>query len=92
MKRILFALLALLTGLTVQAGPVQARIGGNADTEIGVADGSRSTARPSPAPTQSIEGPVAQKERRERQAMRIRPSRGRVYIPSVLFGPDRAIE
>jgi hypothetical protein len=87
MKRILLALLALMTGLIAQVGPVHARIGSNADTEIGAADGARGTARPAPAQTQT-----AQKERCERQALRVRPSRGRVYIPSVLFGPDRAFE
>ncbi|MEY4240053.1 MAG: hypothetical protein RL339_2654 [Pseudomonadota bacterium] len=92
MKRILLALLALMTGLVAQAGPVQARMNGNAETEIGVADGMRGSARPSAAQTQAVEAPVTQKERRERQAARIRPGRGRVYIPSVLYGPDRALE
>ncbi|MCZ8171188.1 MAG: hypothetical protein ACK442_12920 [Novosphingobium sp.] len=92
MNRILLALLALMTGLIAQAGPVQARMSGTADTEIGVADASRGTARPAPVQTQSIDAPAAQKERRERQSMRVRPSKGRVYIPSVLFGADRAYE
>lgn len=92
MKRILLALLAIMTGLIAPVGPVQARIGSSADTEIGMADGVRGTARPAPAQTQSVEAPVAQKERRKRQSLRIRPSRGRVYIPSVLFGADRAYE
>ncbi|MFM6951417.1 MAG: hypothetical protein ACKOW1_10400 [Novosphingobium sp.] len=92
MKRILLAFLALMTGLVAQAGPVQARMNGAADTEIGVSDGSRGTARPSQVQAQPVDAPVAQKERRERQLTRIRPGRGRVYIPSVLFGPDRALE
>lgn len=92
MKRILLAMLALMTGLVAQAGPVQARMNGNADTEIGVSDGTRGSVRPAQAQTQAVDAPVAQKERRERQAARIRPSRGRIYIPSVLFGPDRALE
>ncbi len=92
MKRILLAFLALMTGLVAQAGPVQARMNGGADTEIGVADGARGTARPSQAQVQAIDAPAAQKERRERQATRVRPSRGQVYIPSVLLGPDRALE
>jgi hypothetical protein len=90
MTRLLLALLALLTGLVAQAGPVQARMTSNADTEI--TDGQRGSARPAQSQTQSIDAPTAQKERRERQATRIRPPRGRVYIPSVLFGPDRALE
>ncbi|MEY4055923.1 MAG: hypothetical protein RL519_1258 [Pseudomonadota bacterium] len=92
MKRILLAMLALMTGLVAQAGPVQARMNGGADTEIGVSDGSRGSARPSQVQVQAIDAPAALKERRERQATRIRPSRGRIYIPSVLFGPDRALE
>lgn len=92
MKRILLALLALMTGLVAQAGPVQARMSGNADTEIGVADGTRGTARPAQTQTQTVDAPVVRKELRERQAARIKPSRSRVYIPSVLFGPDRALE
>ena len=92
MKSILLALLALMSGLVAQAGPVQARMSSTADTEIGVSDGQRGSARPSQAQTQAVDAPAAQKERRERQAIRIRPSRGRVYIPSVLFGPDRALE
>lgn len=90
MTRVLLALLALLTGLVAQAGPVQARMSSNADTEI--TDGQRGSARPVQSQSQSIDAPAAQKERRERQATRIRPPRGRVYIPSVLFGPDRALE
>lgn len=92
MKRILLAFLALMTGLVAQAGPVQARMNGGAETEIGVPDGSRGTARPSQSQVQAIDAPATQKERRERQATRVRPSRGRIYIPSVLFGPDRALE
>lgn len=81
-----------MTGLVAQAGPVQARMNGNADTEIGVSDGQRGSARPSQAQTQSVDAPAIQKERRERQATRVRPGRAQVYIPSVLFGPDRALE
>ncbi len=92
MKRILLALLALMTGLVAQAGPVQARMSGGADTEIGVSDSTRGSARPNQAQSQAIDAPAVQRERRERQSTRIRPSRGRVYIPSVLLGPDRALE
>lgn len=92
MKRILLAFLALMTGLVAQAGPVQARMNGAADTEIGVSDGMRGTVRPSPVQTQAVDAPATQKERRERQSTRIRPTRGQAYIPSVLFGPDRALE
>ena len=78
-----------MTGLVAQAGPVQARMNGSADTEL---DGTRGSARPTQAQSQTIDAPAVQKERRERQATRIRPARGGVYIPSVLYGPDRALE
>ena len=92
MKRILLALLALMTGLIAQAGPVQARINGNAETEIGMSENVRGGIHAAAAQTQAIAGPVTQKDRRQRQAARIRPNRGEVFIPSVLFGPDRALE
>jgi len=92
MKRILLALLALMTGLAAQAGPVQARMSGNAETEIGAPDGQRGGTRPAQTQSQTVDAPAVQKERRERQAARVRPGRGPVYIPSVLFGPDRALE
>jgi hypothetical protein len=92
MTRILLALLALMSGLVVQAGPVQARINGAAETEIGISEGKGTSARSAQGQSQSIAAPVARKERRERDAQRTRPGRGRVYIPSVLLGIDRAYE
>lgn len=91
MNRLLLALLALLTGLAAQVSPAQARMSGTSDTEIGTVEGLRSAAR-SALPAQSIAAPVVRQERREQEASRARPVRVRVYIPSVLFGPDRAIE
>lgn len=91
MNRLLLALLALLTGLAAQVSPAHARMSGASDTEIGTVEGLRSTARPA-LPAQSIAAPVVRQERREQEAARSRPVRVRVYIPSVLFGPDRAIE
>lgn len=93
MNRVLLALLALMTGLIAQAGPVHARINGTAETEIGLADGKGGSARASAGQSQAVSAPVARKERREREAQRAsRPGRGRVYIPAVLFGIDRAYE
>jgi hypothetical protein len=92
MTRILLAILALMTGLVAQAGPAQARMNGVAETEIGASDNSRSAARTSATQGQPIDAPVAQKERRERDAQRVRPARGCVFIPSVLLGVDRALE
>ncbi len=92
MNRILLALLALLTGMMTQVAPAQARMGGGSDTEIGAVESVRGAARPAAAPTQVIAAPVARQERRDREATRIRPARARIFIPSVLFGPDRALE
>jgi len=80
MTRILLAILALMTGLVAQAGPAQARMNGAAETEIGASDNSRSAARTSATQGQPID------------AQRVRPARGRVFIPSVLLGVDRALE
>lgn len=91
MIRLLLALLVLLSGLVTQVSPAQARMGGTSDTEIGTVEGVRSAAR-SALPAQSIAAPVARQERREQEAARAKPVRVRIYIPSVLFGPDRAFE
>mgnify|MGYP000151953244 CR=1 FL=1 len=91
MNRLLLALLALLTGLAAQVSPAQARLSGASDTEIGAVEGMRSAARTA-LPAQSISAPVVRQERREQEAARSKPVRSRVYIPSVLFGVDRAFE
>ncbi len=92
MNRILLALLALLTGMMTQVTPAQARMGGGSDTEIGAVESVRGAARPAAAATQAIAAPLARQERRDREATRVRPVRARIFIPSVLFGPDRALE
>lgn len=92
MNRFLLALLALFTGLVAQAAPVQARMSGASDTEIGSVESARTGARPSAVQSQSLDAPVARQERRAREAVRIRPAAPRIYIPSVLFGADRAFE
>ena len=92
MNRLLLALLALLAGLVTQVSPGQARMGGVSDTEIGVTETGRSGARTAPSQSAAIDAPVARQERRDREFARIRPPRARVYIPSVLFGADRAFE
>ena len=91
MNRILLALLALLTGLTVQAAPAHARLCGAADTELTASACERSTAIKG-AQTQASEGTAARSERREREIQRARPAGPKVFIPSVQFGPDRAFE
>ena len=44
------------------------------------------------APRVAIAAPLARQEKRDREATRVRPARSRIFIPSVLFGPDRALE
>lgn len=91
MNRILLALLALFAGLAAQAAPAQARIGGG-DTEIGSVESTRGSARGQAAQSASVDAPAARHDRRERDGARVRTSRPTVYIPSVLFGADRAFE
>ncbi len=91
MNRILIAFLALLTGLIMPVTPVQARIAGN-DTEIGAVEAGRVGARTVVSNQQGVMAPVVRQDRRDREAAKSRPIRPRVYIPSVLFGTDRALE
>lgn len=91
MNRLLLTLLALLTGLTLQAAPVHARMATGTETEVNVSDSSRGVARGATA--QSSQAPISKGERRDRDSSRGKPmGRPRVYIPSVQFGPDRAFE
>ncbi|MDP3907199.1 hypothetical protein [Novosphingobium sp.] len=92
MNRLLLALLALLTGMMTQVTPAQARMGGGSDTEIGAVESVRGAARPAASASQAIAAPVVRQERRDREATRVRPARTQIFIPSVLFGPDRALE
>ncbi len=92
MTRVLLALLALLTGLTVQAAPAQARLCGAADTELSASACERGAAAIKGAQAQASEGTAARAERREREIQRARPAGPKVFIPSVQFGPDRAFE
>jgi hypothetical protein len=91
MNRFLLALLALLTGLTVQAVPAQARMCTGSETELNACESARGSVRG--AASQSAQAPTARTERRDRDTTRSKPvTRGKVYIPSVQFGPDRALE
>lgn len=91
MNRILLALLALFAGIAAQAAPAQARIGGG-DTEIGSVESARGSTRSQAAQSASADAPANRQERRDRESGRVQPSRPTVYIPSVLFGADRAFE
>lgn len=93
MTRFLLTLLALLTGLAAQGTPAHARMSGVNDTEIGAVECARGGVRTVAGQASAIDAPVTQRERRDREAARVRPAaRSRVYIPSVQFGADRAFE
>jgi hypothetical protein len=92
MNRIFLAILALFAGLAAEASPVFARMAGSGDTEIGATENGRGAARPSAIQASPIEAPAARQERRDREAMRVRPARPRIFIPSVQLGVDRALE
>jgi len=92
MNRLLIALLALLTGLVTQVAPANARLCGASDTEIGAVECNRATARATAPQAAQSDAAPARAERREREGKGARATRPRVFIPSVLFGPDRAFE
>lgn len=92
MNRLFLALLALLTGLAAQGTPVQARMNSGGEIELGSYEQVRSS-RPTTSATTAAQTPAIRQERREREAQRQRAvMRLRVFIPSVLFGADRAYE
>jgi hypothetical protein len=92
MNRLFLALLALLTGLAAQVTPAQARMSSGGEIELGSYEQVRSN-KPATGATAAAETPAIRQERREREAQRQRSvMRPRVFIPSVLFGADRAFE
>jgi len=92
MNRLLLAMLALLTGLVTQVTPAYARMSPSGETEIGAPE-SIGVAKSAAGTIVAADIPAARQERRDRDAQRPRPiTRPRVFIPSVLFGPDRAFE
>ena len=92
MNRLLLTLLALLAGLFTQVSPAQARLCGASDIEIGAVESGRAGARSAPCQSAVTDAPAARQEQRGRESSRVRTARPRVYIPSVLFGADRAYE
>lgn len=92
MNRIFLAILALFAGLAAEASPVFARMSGGGDTEIGAMESGRGAARPSAVQASPIEAPVVRQERRDREAVRVRPASARIFIPSVQLGVDRALK
>lgn len=85
-------MLALLTGLVTQVSPAQARMSPPGAAEIGALE-TLGVTKPSAGQVAAADIPAARQERRDREAQRPRPIvRPRIFIPSVLFGPDRAFE
>jgi hypothetical protein len=90
MTRLLLTLLALLTGLTVQNVPAQARICGASESEIGAIESSPGSEKVA-AQERGATAPRARREvQGRRSCMRVRPQP--VYIPTVQLGIDRARE
>jgi hypothetical protein len=91
MNRLLLALLALFAGLATQTAPAHARLPDGQSAQIGTAENCRNV-RPSPSPSAEPESPIMRQAKRERDVLRPKAMRPRVFIPSVLFGADRAFE
>ncbi|MDE2596415.1 MAG: hypothetical protein KGL44_06000 [Sphingomonadales bacterium] len=92
MNRFILTLLALLTGLAAQIAPAEARMSGLSTTEIGAVEEARGISRGSAGQSSAVEGSAAIPLPRERDVFRPRPVRPKVFIPSVQFGVDRALE
>lgn len=92
MNRLFLTFLALLAGFVTQVSPAQARLCGASDIEIGAVEPGRVGVRSAACQSAVTDAPAARQERGGRETSRVRPSRPRVYIPSVLFGADRAYE
>jgi len=91
MNRFVLALLALLTGLVVPVAPAQARVDG-AGAQVGAVASLTLAAKACSKAAVVSETPVCRGERRQKAAARVRTTRSRVFIPTVLFGADRALE
>lgn len=93
MNRIFLALLALFAGLVAPVGSAEARIRLGSETEFGLVSTQRLGARSAAPQTATVDqAATAKQERRERAAPRVKPVRPRVFIPSVFFQVDRALE
>lgn len=92
MNRIFLALLALFAGIVTQVAPAQARMSGSGNTEINALERVETVARACTAPATVAEQGGCRIARRDRAVNRPRNVRSRVYIPTVQFGPDRALE
>lgn len=91
MLRQLLALIALLTGLAAVGAPVQAAV--NSAVGVGVEQPSDSR----DAETRDAQNVCADKQRKQKlRGEKVTPCKKQepvtVYIPSVMFGADRAFE
>ncbi len=92
MNRLLLALLALISGLSVQASPAMARISGSESAEVGSWEPDRGAQRTvATQAAESVDQTVGA-DKHARDAARGRPARARVYIPAVQYRIDRAHE
>ena len=90
MLRQVLALIALLTGLAAMGAPVQAAVNGAVTSAVEQSDSRE-------AEPHDTESPCAAKQRKQRErGEKVRPCAKQetvtVYIPSVMFGADRAFE
>ena len=90
MFRQLLALIALLTGLAAIGAPAHAAINGGASSAIEQSDSRTSE-------TREARDACAQKQRKQKlRGEKVTPCKKQepvtVYIPSVMFGADRAYE
>ena len=89
MLRRLFACLALLTGLAAAGAPAQATLMGELEQlEISAERGEKDKSVASPCEQRRQE----QRRNGEKPAPCLQERGVRVYIPSVMFGADRAFE
>ena len=92
MNRLLLAILALFAGLAAQAVPAAARVCSGSETEIGAAQGVRSSVRPANNPASRIEAPAPRRDRAGRSTVKVRAGSLPVLFPPIYFGADRARE
>lgn len=92
MNRLLLALLALISGLSVQASPALARISASESAEIGSWDGERGAQRSTATQAAETAESTPGADKHGRDAARGRPGRAKVYIPAVQYRIDRAHE
>ncbi|MDE2437301.1 MAG: hypothetical protein KGM49_13680 [Sphingomonadales bacterium] len=92
MNRLVLALLALFAGLVAPVAPAQARLGGAGSAEVGALESLDVVAKVCAASAVSCDARADLLDWRDKTLGRVRVLRPRVFIPSVYFGPDRAIE